>query len=460
MKPQDTVWGGRAVQRAAVPLVLLMLLAGCSQSAAPGADAPGGPGGPGGAGSVGNVTQLPDDLGTLTALPELKLGSGDGEPNIAVDANGTIYITPVSNFYVSTDGGKSFTDRGTTKTVGHGDGDIAIDERGCVHWLGLSPGIPYQVSCDQGKTFSDAVDISNGTGSDREWIDAAGAQIAASWRDGAGYVSRVSQDHGAHWGPKVLISSSSFLGGPIIHDPRQPSRLWIPGTDGPTVDLYRSDDAGGHWNKTPAMPLPNGPADVLQPTQIFPVVAQDDAGNLYMVVSTKQPVSILPTTTVPKQASLYGIYLAVSTDLGKTWSDPRLLSTPMKDGVMPFITAGAKGRIAIVWYENTIGLPDDVLPDLWNVKMFVGIGQDTGAGKSQVVQLNGQPNHIGGLCSNGLICVAGGDRCLLDYFEVALNPAGYPVVTWSNCSAGTGAGVAAVATTVYYGGIANGTPLR
>jgi hypothetical protein len=378
-----------------------------------------------------------------------------------VAPDGTIYITPVSNFYVSTDGGKSFTDRGTDKTTGHGDGDIAVDDRGCVHWMGLGGGIPWQVSCDQGKTFSKAVDVSDGTGSDREWIDAVGSQIVGSWRDSAGYVSITSQDYGQTWGPKVKVSASSFLGGPVIHDPTMPTRLWLPAVESNRVDLYRSDDAGASWKASPVMELPNGAADLLQSTQIFPVVAADASGHLYVVVSTKQVTNenVDPTLT-PKQASIYGIYLTQSNDLGATWSEPRLLSTPQKDGVMPFITAGATGRIAVVWYENVVGLPDDVLPDEWNVKMMEGIGMENGTGQTTTVQLNGAPNHIGGLCSNGLACVAGGDRCLLDYFEVALNPQGQPVVTWSSCALGTGVGVAVQGTTIYYGGIATGTPLK
>jgi hypothetical protein len=127
---------------------------------------------------------------------------------------------------------------------------------------------------------------------------------------------------------------------------------------------------------------------------------------------------------------------------------------------MPFIAAGASGRIAVVWYENVVGLPDDVLPDEWNVKLYEGLDQLNATGPAKVVQLNGQPNHIGGLCSNGLACAAGGDRCLLDYFEVALTPAGQPIVTWANCSGGTGVGVAAKATEAYFGGIKDGTPLQ
>src|SRR5690349_21623256 len=100
-------------------LLFAALLAGCSGSPAPSkSDVSGAP----------TATPVPSDaLAQPTVLPEVHLGHGDGEPNIQVARDGTVYITPVSNFYVSTDGGKSFTDRGTDKTTGHGDGDIAVD---------------------------------------------------------------------------------------------------------------------------------------------------------------------------------------------------------------------------------------------------------------------------------------------------------------------------------------------
>ncbi len=437
--------------------------------------------------------ELPTTLEAPTVRPELKLGPGSGEPSIAVAPDGTIYVSAIEQLYRSRDGGASFVSVGapgctfpfgiqgtpcppgqetvTATTDGHGDGDVVVDGAGRLHWLGLGTGIPYQVSDDGGATWSKAADVSNGTGSDREWMDLTPAgHLATAWRDANGYAFNGSFDAGATWNGKVKVSDD-FLGGPIIHDPVHPATLYIPGVTfppGPSVPpsnepgsgaglyLFKSENDGRNWTSIRILDLRVSAADLFFVTQIFPVVAADQAGNLYMVLSTK--LDLVPNQA-PKPASIFGVYLFTSTDGGSTWGTPRLLSTPLKAAVLPFVVAGAQGRIAVVWYEGTVGLPNDVLPDLWNVKLYEGLGQDQGAGTSVVVQLNRLPNHIGSLCTNGTLCLAGGDRCLLDFFEVALDNGGLPVVTWANCSGGTGVGVAAVPTTIYFGGVAKGTPL-
>ena len=419
-----------------------------------------------------------DALAAPTLRPDLDLGPGDGEPNIAVAPDGTIYITPVSNLYRSTDGGKTFKDLGTSKTDGHGDGDIAVDATGRLHWLGLfgaSTAIPYQHSDNQGDKFTTAVDLSQaslkgkGTGADREWIDAApDGSLGASWRDSSGngiIAFRHSPDDGATWGP-IQTMAPDAVGGNLVHGVQAHS--WYEamttfesgtGTMDDQVVLARSHDDGAHWNTTTvAVPVQSAQSGLVGfATSIFPVTAIDGNGTIYVAFSMDQ--RFLPQAA-PKPAARFGVFLAVSKDDGATFSTPILVSNPDHAAVMPALAAGAAGRVALAWYENQHGVPNDVAPDLWDVMLWESVTADTQAPASIVAKLNGDANHIGSVCTNGLGCVAGGDRCLLDYFEVVLDGHGLPLVTWASCSAGTGIGVAAVATHVHFGGVAGGTPLQ
>ncbi|MEA3202936.1 MAG: hypothetical protein QOI63_602 [Thermoplasmata archaeon] len=489
---------GHGCKRVRVPAALVLaglLLAGCLT--APSSPAPSGTGAPGPA-----ARDLPAELRTPTLLPALRLGAGAGEPNIAVAPDGTIYVTPINHLYRSQDGGKSFQALGTpacrspfgrqgtpcppgqedtiAATDGHGDGDIAVDASGRLHWLGLfgKGAIPYQSSDDLGRTFTKSVDLSakrpadnNGTGSDREWLDARGLTLYASWRDsshGGIIATRTSFDAGASWGELHKMADDA-VGGPIVHGPVAGQVFEAMTTfaadllpaegGGASIALARSFDNGTSWDlKTVLVPPQSAQAGLVGfPTSIFPVAAVDDAGHLYVVFSADQ--RLLPQA-VPKPASRLGVFLMASADLGQSWTRPVLLSDPAHAAVMPFIAAGAAGRAAVVWYENTAGLPNDALPDLWNVKLWESLDADQAAPRGVTAQLNDLPNHIGSVCTSGTGCIAGGDRSLLDYFEVALTPAGHPVVTWASSAAGTAVGVAAQGTDVYFGGVQDGTPLR
>jgi len=100
-----------------------------------------------------------------------------------------------------------------------------------------------------------------------------------------------------------------------------------------------------------------------------------------------------------------------------------------------------------------------MLPDAWNVKMWESVTADQATPVAKTVTLTSSPNHIGSICTSGAGCAAS-DRSLLDYFEVAIAPNGQPIAVWSSSLGGTGLGVAAQGTDIYFGGIAAGTPLR
>lgn len=442
-------------------LAVLMITAGCvtPESVAPAATA-----------EETVPAALPDGLVEPTLHPLAFLGMGPGEPNVAVGPDGAIYVSAINDIYRSFDGGATW-DAGKQGLDGGGDGDLVVDPSGGLHWLGLfgaDAPIPYQRSLDKGMTWSDALDLSNETGSDREWIDGRQDEptLYAAWRDADenGIIAfRASFDAGETWEPRVTMSDDA-IGGPIAHGPvsgqvyqAQATFETATGAFDASIRLARSGDHGATWDVVPVVT----PAQSAQfgligfPFSIFPVVTVDEAGTLYLVYAVDQGV----VPMAPKSAARFGVYLTVSKDEGDSWSEPRLLSSPSAASIMPFVAAGAPGRIAVVWYENTLGMPHDNLPDVWNVRMMEIIGADTDAPESVVTQLNDAPVHVGSICTSGTGCLlTGGDRSLLDFLEVAIGPNGMPVATWASTEhphQGTLGDVR-----VYARAVMEGTPLR
>lgn len=412
-----------------------LLLAGCvapepaAPAAVPEADAP---------------QPLADTLVDVKLHPLALLGMGAGEPNIAAAPDGTLYVSAINDIYRSVDAGATW-EAAAQDLDGGGDGDLAIDPNGGLHWLGLSGNeapIPYQSSSDMGETWTDAIDLSNDTGSDREWIDGRQDEptLYAAWRDNdeGGIVAfRSSFDAGATWQPRATIGKDA-VGGPIVHGP-VPGQVYqaqatfetATGAADASIQLARSADHGATWEIIPVVV----PAQSLQagligfPFSIFPVVAADAAGTLYLVYAVDQ--GLLPGA--PKPLARFGVYMQVSEDEGATWTQPRLLSSPDHAAIMPFVDAGAPGRVAIVWYENTLGMPHDNLPDVWNVNLLELIRADTDEPEGKLVQLNEAPVHVGSVCTSGTGClVTGGDRSLLDFLEVVIGPNGQPAVAWAS----------------------------
>jgi hypothetical protein len=408
---------------------------------------------------------------------------GGAEPNIAVAPDGTLYVSSPLSVWRSGDHGKSWTKTASRGLEGGGDGDIAVGPGGTLYWLGLGGGsltgdlmgaappvrIPFQLSRDGGESWSKAVDLSNGTGSDREWIDATpDGKLYATWRGGDANGNflefRASLDGGSTWQRKAKVGPDGDEG-PVAHDPVS-GRLYIADVDqadpadptvaSPNVFVYTSTDQGAAWTSHKVTQLPrSSPVEPNGYASDFPVVAVDGNGTAYLAYSG--PVPGLPGVTPPEEASLYGIYLTVSRDQGEHWSAPRLLSDPSKDARFPWIAAGAPGRVAAVWYENVHGVPGEELPDQWNVRLWESVTADHAQPASVTVTLTSTPNHLGSLCTAGTGCAAA-DRSLLDFFELAIAPSGQPVVAFGSSTAGTGVGVAAQGTDVYFGTV-DGTSL-
>ncbi|GAC1442419.1 MAG: hypothetical protein NVSMB55_13100 [Mycobacteriales bacterium] len=197
-----------------------------------------------------------------------------------------------------------------------------------------------------------------------------------------------------------------------------------------TVYIGRSDDGGLTWTDSTAFTTSGESRKELD--LIFPVVSTDAAGNVYAAWTDGNKIQY-----------------AVSTDGAKSWSKPFLVN-PGEAGarkvggtadIFPWIAAGAAGNLDVVWYHATggdttgyrqVGTKETV----WTVASAQLSGAVTKAGtvphpavvtRSLAIT---PPIHRGNVCNNGTTCLVdqtagnGGDRTLLDFFQVAVDPAG------------------------------------
>jgi hypothetical protein len=139
----------------------------------------------------------------------------------------------------------------------------------------------------------------------------------------------------------------------------------------------------------------------------FVNVSVDKAGNVYSVYTDD-----------------HHVYYSFSTDHGKTWKGPYLVSSTSGTQIFPWSTAGDAGKLDVVYYETPYfdgtNTPDNYpLSAAWTV----GFAQNVNAlapGSAWSQETAGPTVHFGGVCEAGVTCT--GNRDLFDDFGVAASP--------------------------------------
>ena len=139
----------------------------------------------------------------------------------------------------------------------------------------------------------------------------------------------------------------------------------------------------------------------------FVNVSVDRAGNVYSVYTDD-----------------HHVYYSFSTDHGKTWSGPFLVTTTSGTQIFPWSTAGDAGKLDVVYYQTLyydgVNTPDNYpMSAAWTV----GFAQNLNAltpGSAWSRQTASPTNHFGGVCESGVTCT--GNRDLFDDFGVAASP--------------------------------------
>jgi len=452
----------------ALPLVGLggLLLAGPSNAAADKT----GPYGPFGFTTVG--------LGTGPSYGEPSLALAPDGKHYAVSTpgddgqgNGTVQV------WHSADRGDSW--KHTTFTSDNGGGESELDFRpdgtllGADLEVGTNADSEIHISKDFGKTWN-----TNGSAAgpeqDRQWFAHTpdGKRQFLVYHDfvaeGEFYVE--SDDGGKTWGNPVVVNDpSQALSAPgVAVGPTEgsvPSLLdeGINTFSGPMLvdnnakDFYvvysisnlesnvspngggippfgavrglvvaHSSDAGKTWSNKYAVvakPNPSDPSKEDSVGTMFPWGFLDQAGNVYVVFGS--------TRAAGGGTSHYGFYYVYSGDKGKSWSKPkRIDGLPAGKGSIVFNTGAAvkPGVIDVAWLQkdtSAIGTESGVWHP-WFAQIRAANTAHPQISKQKVTTV---ANHKDGVCILGTICLlpspvnpSSGDRSLLDFIELAVNP--------------------------------------
>ena len=376
------------------------------------------------------------------------------EPGIIADPSGKIFVNaPIglpgpSLVWRSTDGGSTWTSTGpgtvganpsaqaANVTVGGGDSNLASDAAGNLYFVDLWLGdASTAVSHDSGSSWLGqpfgTVPIQ-----DRPWV-------SADPRPGhQGIAYSVTEQLGTGlWLSRSLVNSP--LAGAVyplttpeittvqrgIVGTAPPGNL-VTDMNGTTYNVYStftgtapgqhgvgisSLPAGGITTTNSSVTPADGSFDT---TQNFPVVAVDNAAdnNVYVVWTDPTPTS-------------WNIRFADSTDGGKTWSS----AVTVGQGVYPWITADAPGKVDIAWYSAAptyTGDPNSAPAGTqWNVDFAQSVNATSSAPTFTAPETAATNIKSGAICTQGTGCSA--DRELGDFMSIAHDGAGNALVAFA-----------------------------
>ena len=443
---------GRAMRPRRPVLTLLALVALATGSLAPAtADAKGGL-------SFTNFSLAatpPQPAGTvcpaMTASAEQQCSNGAAEPMIRASRGGTFYAASENGVgsgtiaWKSTDGGRHYqtlvgpNDASQTQDAGFapggGDTDVAIataPNAGGTYNVYVASltlaNVSVSTSADDGATWTLNPVSASVPGDDREWIAADGAsKVCLSYHDLYGnYWVNCSYDAGATF---TQLASAFDANHAWLGDNNSSGNLAI--------------DPGSHT----VYQTFSGPSNVADTTgcggfaclNTVYVAVSTDGGRTF----TDRIVYANPDKTVAYGSQFtnvsvdaagnvysvfsdrHNVYYAWSGDHGTTWSAPvRVNAAPSATAIMPWAVAGAAGKIDIVWYGTSyydgVNAPDSYPSTAaWYVYFAQNLAATSARGSFS--QVAASPIiHYGGVCLSGIACT--GNRDLYDDFGVAANP--------------------------------------
>ncbi|MCW2708115.1 MAG: hypothetical protein JWM22_1957 [Frankiales bacterium] len=158
---------------------------------------------------------------------------------------------------------------------------------------------------------------------------------------------------------------------------------------------------------------------------IFPWGTIDRAGNVYTLFNSDKG-----------SPGHFHTYYTVSTNKALTWSVPvKVDDTPLTKGAQIYVTgmAGAKGVLDLAWYGSDTATSAGDNSAEWNLH-FAQVRNATSLHPeiTRALVAPGDPLHKGNICLNGLLCIVGGDRSLLDFFELAIGADGMAQIAYAD----------------------------
>lgn len=343
-------------------------------------------------------------------------GGGDSDIAVGYDAPHTVFnidleMLAASDLCRSTDHGQTFPDEGCDTGTPTNQKDAAADRP----WLTTVPGHP-----DLLYITYDGLSFGGGAPEVERSTDKGATSTAC------GQVLEPGSDAFAHFSPTGAAENSETIGKPAL-DGRDGS-LYVPFTEPhtPGQQASASDDPTG---SNLYMAIGRGGCPSAPSTFRDVTVYKDDAGR------GSSFVSIFPSAAVDGAGTVYalgdgrlhgdqkgdGVYLFVSRNHGQSFSAPIKVNEGLPQAAQLGSVAGGlgAGEAVVGWYSS------DASPDHNSDKgrwyYHVAVTYDFGKTWERM-QLTPDVFHYGNICNLGVTCPSTGNRNLLDFSSVGVNP--------------------------------------
>jgi hypothetical protein len=379
------------------------------------------------------------------------------EPAIRASRDGSFYATSENGLgggtlaWKSTDGGLHYASllspnglsasNDTGFAPGGGDTDLAVATaknaagRYNVYVASLTlANIDVSTSTDGGATWTLNPVTTPETIDDREWIAAEGAsKVCISYHNAPqGITVGCSADAGTtftQFSPAIDVAHVWQTGENAI------GNLAIDPGSHTIYQIYSAITTAVETACAPQLGVVEGTCDY---HGVYVAVSTDGGATF-----TDRPVYINPdpmasyghqftNVSVDAAGNVYAVYgdnhnifYSWSRDRGSSWSGPKQINGgPAATAIFPWSVAGAAGKLDVVWYGTSyydgVNTPDNY-PESAAWTVYFAQSLNATSARSSFSQVAASPVvHTGGVCESGVACT--GNRDLYDDFGVAANP--------------------------------------
>lgn len=385
-------------------------------------------------------------------------GSNFGEPSLDLDHAGNIYVTAPGGAGVqmwrSFDGGSSFDHKEISAPNGGGDSEVEFT----LNDVGFTADLEVEDSAVSRSTnhFNTWTQQPVGIEQDRQWLGhQCSKDVFLVYHDFVveAELLNASHDAGKTWDTvPVPVSPEGDAPGSQdddanIYGDQQANtfsgKMAVNQKNGDVYVVFAISSAQG--NLTTGVP-PYG-----QPEQVVVGVSHDKGKSFQLhLVQGGGPGTlaglIFPWITIDKAGTVYiswagrtaetdpiNVYMTYSKNRGDSWAKPYVVNTDRTGHthVYTTISAGDPGVVDMAWYTGTKPDPSDVTSE-WFLDFAQVRNADSQSPDVSQSRVYTQPLHKGDVCLNGLLCVAGGDRSLLDFFEIQVGEDGMANIAFDN----------------------------